>query len=104
VKTIRGSDRANVFDTRLGLHWSEMTNAERLAAATRFGKVVWDRFNITGHVPSVLRFWRSDAFLRSTIDAGRRRTLFDALGERKCAEDAGVWTQPWRDDVVVDAM
>ena len=46
----------NLFDTTLGLHWSQMTNAERLASATRFGRVVWDGDNVTDHVPNVLSF------------------------------------------------
>jgi hypothetical protein len=31
-----------------------MTNAERLASATRFGRVVWDGSGVTANVPSVL--------------------------------------------------
>lgn len=45
-----------LFDTFLGKFWPQMTNAERLASATRFGRVVWDGANVTGHVPSVLSF------------------------------------------------
>lgn len=44
----------NLFDTTLGMHWPEMTNAQRLASATRFGRVVWDGGFVTSAVPGVL--------------------------------------------------
>jgi hypothetical protein len=48
---------SKLFDTQVGLYWPQMaTNADRLASATRFGRVVWDGANVTGGVPSVLRF------------------------------------------------
>ncbi len=34
--------------------WSNMTNAERAASATRFGRIVWDGPEVTAAVPSVL--------------------------------------------------
>ena len=43
-----------LFDTTLGLRWPEMTNAERVASATRFGRVVWIGNFVTANVPSVL--------------------------------------------------
>jgi hypothetical protein len=43
-----------LFDSTLNKHWPEMTNAERLASATRFGRVVWDGSGVTANVPSVL--------------------------------------------------
>ena len=45
-----------LFDTSLGLFWPQMTNAQRIASATRFGRVVWDGANVTDGVPSVLSF------------------------------------------------
>jgi hypothetical protein len=47
---------SKLLDTTLNLRWPQMTNAERLASATRFGRVVWDGANVTGGVPSVLSF------------------------------------------------
>ena len=51
----------DVYNTRLldltnGLHWHQMTNAQRLASATNWGKVVWDGAFVTAGVPSVLSF------------------------------------------------
>jgi len=43
-----------LFDNTLGLYWPQMTNAQRLASATRFGRVVWDGANVTAGVPTVL--------------------------------------------------
>ena len=34
---------SKLFDTTLGLYWPQMTNAQRLASATRFGRVVSTR-------------------------------------------------------------
>jgi hypothetical protein len=45
-----------LFDTVLNSHWPAMSNAERVASATRFGRVVWDGANVTDHVPDVLSF------------------------------------------------
>ena len=47
---------SKLFDTTLGLRWPEMTNAERVASATRFGRVVWVGDFVTAGVPSVLSF------------------------------------------------
>jgi PA domain len=51
----------DVYNTRLldlttGLHWPQLTNAQRLAAATSFGREVWDGAFVTAGVPSVLVF------------------------------------------------
>lgn len=45
---------SKLFDTSLGLFWPQMTNAQRVASATRFGRVVWDGAGVTAGVPSVL--------------------------------------------------
>jgi hypothetical protein len=45
---------SRLFDTAVGLYWPQMTNAERVASATRFGRVVWDGPNVTAGVPAVL--------------------------------------------------
>ena len=47
---------SKLFDSALNLTWPQMTNAERVASATRFGRVVWIGPNVTDGVPSVLRF------------------------------------------------
>jgi hypothetical protein len=44
----------HLLDTTLGLRWPEMTDAQRLASATRFGRVVWDGVGVTAAVPTVL--------------------------------------------------
>jgi hypothetical protein len=45
---------SNLLDTELGLHWPAMTDAQRVASATRFGRVVWDGNGVTAAVPGVL--------------------------------------------------
>lgn len=44
----------NLFDLTLGLFWPQMTNAQRAASATRFGRVVWSGSFVTAGVPGVL--------------------------------------------------
>lgn len=44
----------HLLDTALNLTWPQMTNAERLASSTRFGRVVWTGAHVTAGVPSVL--------------------------------------------------
>ena len=44
----------NLLDTTVGLHWSQMTSAQRLASATNWGRVVWDGSGVTATVPDVL--------------------------------------------------
>ncbi|HEX2268683.1 MAG TPA: PA domain-containing protein [Pyrinomonadaceae bacterium] len=46
---------SKLFDLTLGLFWPQMTNAQRAASATRFGRVVWDGSFVTAGVPSVLQ-------------------------------------------------
>ena len=45
-----------LLDNTTGLYWPQMTNAERVASATRFGRVVLDSPTVTTAVPSVLSF------------------------------------------------
>jgi hypothetical protein len=45
---------SKLLDTTLNKYWPQMTNAERQASATRFGRVVWDGAGVTANVPSVL--------------------------------------------------
>ena len=47
---------SKLLDLSTGLHWNQMTNAQRLASATNFGRVVWDGAFVTAGVPSVLVF------------------------------------------------
>ena len=46
----------HLLDTTNGLHWHEMTQAQRQQAATKFGRIVWDGATVTAGVPSVLVF------------------------------------------------
>ena len=43
-----------LLDNSTGLYWSQMTDAERLASTTRFGRVVLDSARVTAAVPNVL--------------------------------------------------
>jgi hypothetical protein len=45
-----------LLDLNTGLHWNQMTNAQRLAAATSFGREVWTGSFVTNDVPQVLNF------------------------------------------------
>lgn len=47
---------SNLLDTTLGLYWPQMSNAQRAASATRFGRLVWDGPLVTAGVPVVLTF------------------------------------------------
>ncbi len=44
----------HLLDTNTGLTWPQMTNAQRAASATSFGRVVWDGAFVTAGVPIVL--------------------------------------------------
>jgi len=44
----------HLVDNTTGLHWNEMTNAERQASAVKFGRLVWDGANVSAGVPVVL--------------------------------------------------
>ena len=46
----------NLLDLNTGLHWNQMTNAQRVTSATSFGRVVWDGAFVTAGVPLVLSF------------------------------------------------
>jgi len=45
---------SKLFDQRLNLFWPQMTNAQRVASATRWGRTVWAGSFVTAGVPSVL--------------------------------------------------
>lgn len=45
-----------LLDTTLGATWPTLTNADRLASATRFGRVVWTGDKVTAGIPTVLEF------------------------------------------------
>ncbi|HXV40975.1 MAG TPA: PA domain-containing protein [Steroidobacteraceae bacterium] len=47
---------SRLFDSAQGLHWPQMTSAQRLVSATSFGRVVWSGANVTANVPDVLVF------------------------------------------------
>jgi PA domain len=44
----------HLLDDATGLHWNEMTDAQRKASATAFGRLLWDGANVTADVPKVL--------------------------------------------------
>ena len=46
----------HLVDATTGLHWHEMTSAERQASAIKFGSLVWDGANVSAGVPDVLTF------------------------------------------------
>jgi len=46
----------HLFDNTVGLTWPQMTNAQRVLSAIRFGRVVWNGSHVTASVPSVLQF------------------------------------------------
>lgn len=46
----------HILDDTNNLYWNQMTQAQRQASATRFGRVVWDGSNVNGDVPNVLSF------------------------------------------------
>jgi hypothetical protein len=54
------SYNSQLLDTTLGLYWSQMTNVQRQASATRFGRVVWDGPIVAAALPSVLAFGSPD--------------------------------------------
>lgn len=47
---------SKLLDLTTGLHWPQMTNAQRLASATNWGRVVWNGAFVTAGVPNVLAF------------------------------------------------
>ncbi len=47
---------SKLLDTTTGLYWNQMTNAQRVASATSFGRVVWDGAFVKAGVPNVLSF------------------------------------------------
>jgi hypothetical protein len=55
----------HLMDATLGLHWNEMTQAQRQAAATKFGRVIWDGPNVASFVPDVLVFGSPDVRVNS---------------------------------------
>lgn len=46
----------HILDISNNLYWDQMTQAQRQASATRFGRVVWDGGAVNGDVPNVLSF------------------------------------------------
>jgi len=44
----------HLVDDSSGLHWNEMTDAERLASTTHFSHLFWEGANVTAGVPQVL--------------------------------------------------
>jgi hypothetical protein len=46
----------HILDLTTGLYFDQMTNAQRQAAALRYGKIVWDGAKVSADVPNVLSF------------------------------------------------
>jgi len=46
----------HLLDTSIGLHWDQMTDAQRQAATLKYGKIVWDGAKVTADAPNVLSF------------------------------------------------
>ena len=46
----------HILDNSTNLYWDQMTQAQRQASATRWGRVVFDGVNVNAGVPSVLSF------------------------------------------------
>src|SRR5262245_44735453 len=46
----------HLVDDSNGLHWNEMTDAQRAASTTNFGRLYWDGANVTAAIPQVLVF------------------------------------------------
>ena len=44
----------HLVDSSNGLHWNEMTAAQRQASAVKWGRLIWDGPNVTAGVPNVL--------------------------------------------------
>lgn len=58
----------HLLDTTTGLHWNEMTQAQRQTAAIKFGRIVWDGATVSLDLPSVLSFGSPE--VRVTAPAG----------------------------------
>jgi hypothetical protein len=56
---------SKLLDLNTGLLWSQMTNAQRVTAATSFGREVWTGAFVTTDVPSVLVFGTPGVFVTS---------------------------------------
>ena len=54
-----------ILDTTNGLHYHEMTQAQRQAAAVKFGRIVFDSPTVTANVPNVLVFGSPDVRVNS---------------------------------------
>jgi hypothetical protein len=61
----------HMFDSTAGLHWSQMTNAQRLASATNDQKVVWDG---TATTAAALTFLGGTPTLRISSPASLNKT------------------------------
>jgi hypothetical protein len=56
-----------LFDNSTGLYWTQMTNAERLASSTRFGRVVLDSPGVNTALPTVLSFGSPGVVVNSPV-------------------------------------
>jgi len=54
-----------ILDTTIGLHYHEMTQVQRQAAAVKFGRIVFDSPTVTANVPNVLVFGSPDVRVNS---------------------------------------
>jgi PA domain-containing protein len=73
----------HLVDDSNGLHWNEMTDAQRLASATRFGRLYWDGTNVTAELPQVLVFGNPEVrVLAPALIAGSYQFGTAAFGPR----------------------
>ena len=71
----------HLLDSTNNLHWDQMTQAQRAAAGTKFGRVVWDGSNVTAAVPNVLVFGSTEVrVLTPASIAGTRQFGTAAFG------------------------
>ena len=74
---------SRLVDLTLEKTWNQMTNEERLASATRFGRVVWDGAQVTAGVPAVLTYGSPDvSVLAPAAIAGTYQFGTAAFGPR----------------------
>jgi PA domain-containing protein len=73
----------HLLDNVTGLHWNEMTDAQRAASATRFGGLVWDGLNVSADLPQVLVLGSPEVkVLAPAVIAGQRQFGIAAFGPR----------------------
>jgi hypothetical protein len=57
----------HLVDSTTGLHWNEMTTAQRQASALKWGRLIWDGANVTAAVPNVLSLGSPEVTMTSPL-------------------------------------